>query len=487
MDTTLKSKAISSVIWKFMERIIAQLVTLVVSIIIARILSPDDYSVVSIVAIFFTFANVIISGGLNTALIQKKDADKKDYSVVLIFSVAMSALLYVILYFAAPAISDLYGKPLLIPIIRIMSLSLPIYAVKSVLCAYVSANLQFKKFFFSTIIGTLISAVFGIWMAYAGFGAWALVAQQMINTFIDTLILFVTTRIKFVFCVSTQRFESLFRYGWKVFISSMINAAYAEAVSLVIGVKYTPEDLSFYSKGKSFPYLLSTTTTSTLSAVLFPVLARYQDDKEALLRYTRRFMRVSSFIAFPMMFGFFAVSDTFISVVLTDKWLPASPYIKIFCIACMFEMIHIGNCETIKAMGRSDVYLIMEIIKKSGYFITIGMFLAFTDSPQKLALSFIGCTVIAIVVNSVPNIKLIGYSVKQQVADLLPNLINSAVLCGAVMLIGKIPLGSTLVTLLLQILTGVAVYLALSIITRNDSLTYCISFLKKLLHKKKAS
>lgn len=478
----IKTQALFSAIWKFLERIIAQLVSLVVSIILARILMPEDYSVVSLVAIFFTFANILISGGFNSALIQKKNADETDYSTVLFLCVIFSLVIYALIFFAAPFLALLYKQPLLIPIFRVMGLTLPINAVKSIWCAYISAHLQFKKFFFATIGGTLISAVVGISMAVTGFGPWALVAQQMTNAVIDTSILMFTTRIGFRFVFSFLKFKELFSFGWKVLVSSFIGTVYSQIVPLVIGVKYTSADLAYYTKGKSFPELLSTTTTNTLAAVLFPVLSKFQDSKESLHNYTRLYIRLSSYVAFPLMLGLFAVADSFVSVLLTDKWLFAVPYIKIFCVANMFEMVHIGNCETIKAMGRSDVYLVMEIIKKTAYFVTIGLFLLFSKSPVMLATAFIICTLIALIVNSQPNRKLIGYGIMEQISDILPNFTLAVIMCLTVTLAGKIEMNKVAL-LFFQVMVGVIVYLILSLITHNKSFNYIIGLVKELRHK----
>ncbi len=478
----LKKATITNIVWKLAERILAQVISLFVSIILARLLTPNEYSVVGIVAIFFSFANVIISGGLNTALIQKKDADASDYSSVLFLSIVVSCLIYILLFFLAPVIANIYHQELLIPIIRVMALSLPIYAVKSVYCAYISSNLQFKKFFWSTLGGTIASAFVGICMALNGFGAWALVAQQMTNTVIDTIILILTTRMRLVFSLSFTRLKSLFNYGWKVFVSSLIGTAYNEAIPLFLGIKFTPADLSFYTKGKNFPSLISTTTTSSLSAVLFPVLAKYQDDKEMLLNYTRQFIRVTSYVVFPLMLGFFAVSDNFILLLLTEKWFPASYYIKVFCIVFMFEIIHVGNCETIKALGRSDTFLIMEIIKKSCYFIIIALFIFLGQTPEALAISSVCCTAVAIIVNSIPNRKLIGYSYRLQIVDLLPNLFCAVIMCIAVSLIGTAPI-DTFPSLCLQIGSGIIIYIILSIFTNNSSFKYLLATVKENIKK----
>ncbi len=479
----IKQATFSSVIWKFMERFIAQGISLIVAIIIARILDPSDYSVVSFVTIFFNFANIIISGGLNTALMQKKDADSEDYSTVLHVSIILSVVVYLILFFLAPVIASLYHQEVLIPIIRIMGLSLPITAIKSIWCAYISANLQFKKFFFATLGGTLVSAVVGILMALRGYGAWALVAQQMTNTFIDTVILILCTRIHIVLRISLQKFKVLFKYGWKILLSSFIGTAYTQLSPLAIGLKFTKEDLSFYTKGNSFPTMLSSSTTNTFSAVLFPVLAKYQDDKEKILKYTRLYMKLASFVAFPFMLGFLAVADNFVNVILTEKWSPATFYIRIFCIASMFDIIAVGNCETIKAIGRSDVFLIMEIIKKSCYFITLFLFIFLSNSPEILSIASIVCAVVQILVNSIPNIKLIGYKVKYQIMDLLPNAVISVLMCVAVYFIGKIEMNN-LLNLVLQVVSGIGIYLILSIITKNKNLNYTFNVAKSFLKKK---
>ena len=485
-NNSLQKSTLSGMIWKFAERIGAQLVSTVVAIVLARLLTPDDYAIIGIVTIFFTFANVFISSGFNTALIQKREADIKDYSTVLYVSIAVSVLLYGILFFTAPLIADIYDAPLLIPVIRVMGLTLIVNAVKSVLCAYVSSTLQFRKFFYSTIIGTIISAFVGIFMAIKGFGPWALVAQQMTNTCIDTLILFFTTRVRFMLVFSFRRLKQLFSYSSKILVSSLISVIYDEINPLIIGIRFTGADLSYYTKGKSFPTLISNTISDTFSAVLFPVISKLQDDTEAVLRYTRRFMKVSSYLVFPLMVGFLAVSDNFVSVVLTDKWMAASIYIQIFCLSYMFNIIQNGNLQAIRAIGRSDIILILEVIKKSLYLAIILSFIFLSDKPEMLAVTSIVNTVIATVINTFPNRKLIGYRYRMQIMDLLPNLLTAAVMGIAVYAMNFIPMNAVLL-LCLQILAGAVIYVLLSIVTRNENFRYFLDMLKKILNKGKAA
>ena len=465
-----------------MERFVAQGLSLIISIIIARILLPSDYAIVSIVTIFFTFANVLISGGFNTALIQKKDAKAEDYSSVLYLSLFLSILVYSILFLGAPFIANIYHLEELILVIRIMGLSLPITAFKSIWCAFISSHFMFKKFFFATLGGTIVSGIVGIGMALKGFGPWALITQQMVNTIIDTILLVLTTRIGLVFKVSLSKLKELYKYGWKILVSSLLGTTYAEITPLFIGIKFSANDLSFYSKGKSFPSMLSSSVTNTLSAVLFPFLSKYQDDKKQVLEYTRRYMQIASFVIFPVMLGFFAISNSFVRVVLTDKWLPSVYFIQVFCICYMFDVVAIGNCETIKAIGRSDVYLVIEIIKKSCYGVTLALFIIFADSPKIITAAYLVCTVIQVAVNCVPNIKLINYRFKDQVLDLLPNLLISSLMCAVVCLVGQIRINAFWL-LVIQVLSGIVFFVLCCLITNNKSYRYCINLIKERLTK----
>lgn len=470
-------------IWKLAERVGAQVVTLAISIILARLLTPDDYSVVGVVNIFFAFCNIFITGGFNTALIQKKDADKQDYSSVLWVSLAIAGILYAALFISAPWIAELYNKPLLSPVFRVMGLTLIIDAIKAVVYAYVSNQLQFKKFFFATLVGTMVSAVAGIVMAFLGMGPWALVAQKMISSIADTLVLTFTSKFRVQLKVSLMRIKQLFSYGWKIFVSSLISTIYDQLNPLIIGLRFSAVDLSFYSKGQSFPLALNYTLDGALTSVLFPVMSKVQDDKDKVLEYTRKFMRIASYVVFPSMVGFLAVSDSFVRVLLTEKWMPASIYIKLFCVTYMFNIIQNGNLQTIRAIGRSDIILKLEILKKSLYFLVIFIAVFLAKSPQWLAAATILNTIIATIINTTPNRKLINYRRRDQFADILPNLVISVIMGAAVYAINYLSI-APLVKLGLQFVVGAVLYVILSILTCNDNFSYLLKTLKQFLLKR---
>lgn len=481
-NSSLKKKTISGIIWKGLERSFAQIVSMVVSIVLARILLPEDYSVVSVVTIFFTFCNLFISEGINSALIQKKDSDELDYSTVLILNMGAAVLLYVIMFFSAPYIAKIYENDIIEPVVRVMALTFFINGYKAVLSAKISCDMQFKRYFWATFGGTLLSAVVGITMASKGFGAWALVAQHMTNSFVDSLILTFTTKIRFKLKFSAERFKSLFSYGGKIFFASIITTVYNEIKPLIVGTKFSTSALAFYNRGESFPSIINSLISTTLTQTIFPAMTKLQDDRAALRNVTSRYITMMSFLIFPALLGFFAISDEFITVILTEKWLAAAQYVKVFCVVYMLELIQIGNINAIKALGRSDLILKMEVIKKVTYAIIIVLFVVFSESPLLLACSAILCNIVATIVNTYPNKKLIDYGYLDLFKDIIPNLINATVMCIVVMLVQRLSLNVYLM-LVLKIFVGVIVYAFMVIITKNKSFKYLMNTIKQMFKK----
>ena len=484
IQSDLKNKAISGVLWKGLERVSAQLVSAIVAIILARILSPEDYSVVSIVTIFFAFCNIFISGGLNTALVQKKDVDIIDYSTILITNTFMSVVLYFTMFFLSPIIAKIFSKEQLILIIRVMALTFFINGYKAVLSAKIASELRFKAFFWSTLIGTIISGFIGVYLAINGFGAWSLVLQQMTNCFVDSLILTFTSNIRFKCVFSFLRFRQLFRFGGKIMFSSIINELFYQTKPIIVGIGFSSVELAFFNKGKSYPELITNTANDTLSSAVFPAMTKVQDDKEAILGMVRRFMQLSSFIIFPFMICFASVSEGFVRIVLTDKWLPIIPYLVIFSVANMFTPIQIGNLQVIRALGRSDIYLKLEVIKKLSYFVIIFLFVIFFKDPRMLAISGIVTSLLASIINTYPNKKLIGYGYKKQFQDLGINFVISLLTGIVVFLMKYLPINIYFLTLL-QVTSGIIFYILFNILFHNQNFYYFVDTFKGFIVKKK--
>lgn len=481
MDINRK-RAFSNFSWKLAEQIGSQMVSFVVSIILARLLMPDDYSVVSVISIIAAFCAVFIDSGLSKALVQKKNTDLLDYSTVLVVTLCFSFILYWILFFSAPYIAKLYDKILLTPVIRVYSITLIIGAFNTVQCAFISKNLLFKKYFLATIVGTIVSAFVGISMAYAGCGPWALVAQQMTNLLIDTIILFLTSRFRPQFAFSMERLKKLWSYGIKVLGTSLLDMLYDKLRPLVVGIKFNTVDLAYYEKGSSYPGMINSTLSSTLASVLFPIIAAAQDDITEVKLITQKYIRVASFLIFPSLLGLAAVANNLVLWMLTEKWAQAVPYMQIFCINYMFMLLQTGNLQAINAIGRSDIVLKLAIIKKAINFILLFIVILVAPSPLWLASLGIFTSLIAFCINSFTNSKLLKYGFKEQLFDILPNLLSAILMGCIVYLIGNIHL-NPFPLLIVQIVAGILIYSGLAFFTHNSNLKYCLDTFRAVVKK----
>lgn len=468
-------KVFSNFIWRFAERCGAQLVTFIVSIVLARILTPSDYGTIALVTVFTTILQVFIDSGLSTALIQKKDADDLDFSSVFYFNFVICIILYLIMFVSAPFIADFYKDSSLVSIVRVISLTLIISGVKGVQQSYVSRHMLFKRFFFSTLGGTIFSAILGIIMAYAGFGVWAIVFQQLSNNAIDTLILWITVKWRPIKKFSWSRLKNLLSFGWKMLASSLLDTVYNNLRNMIIGKLYTSADLAFYNQGDKFPKLIVTNINTSIDSVLLPTMSNEQDNHVRVKDMTRRAIKISTYIMAPLMIGLAFCAKPIVQIVLTDKWLPCVPYLQIFCISYLFWPIHTANLNAIKAMGRSDLFLKLEVIKK--FMGMILLLITMNISVMAMAYSLLISGLISQVINSWPNRYLLKYSYIDQIKDILPNIVMALIMGGFVYFISYLNL-PILVSLVVQILSGGIIYLILSILTKNDSFTYLINILK---------
>lgn len=471
-----------NLIWKFAERITAQLVTLVVSIVLARMLDPSHYGVISMVTIFITIANVFVSDGFGSALIQKKNADAIDFSSVLYFNILFSIFLYAVLFLCAPFISRFYGKgyEILTPVTRVLGLRLILTSINSVQQAYVSRHMIFKKFFWSTLFGTVVSGIVGIIMAYNGFGVWALVAQYLTNTTIDTLVLQIVLNKWPIKAFSWQRLKTLLSYGYKILLTNLTITGYQELRALIIGKLYSSNDLAYYDKGKQFPNLVVTNINTSISAVLFPRLAQEQDDICKLKYITRKSVRFSAFIMSPIMLGLAAIAEPFISIILTDKWLPCVHLLQLFCVFYLFQPIQTANTQAIKALGRSDLALKLEIIRD--IIQLVSLVCVMWISVDAIVISMAILSLLFVFINGFPNIKLINYSFKEQLQDFIWPLFISSFMMVIVMLVGNLTLNKYFL-LALQVIIGGLIYITLSIVTKNPEFKYFLSYIFKLIKK----
>ena len=481
-ETNSANSFIQNFLWRFLERIGAQGVTLVVSIVLARILDPSVYGTIALVTVFTAIMQVFIDSGMGSALIQKKDADDLDFSSVFYFNMVVCLVLYALMFVAAPFIARFYAMSELTPVVRVLSLTLVISGVKNIQQAYVSRNMLFKRFFFATLGGTIGAAVIGIWMAYHGYGVWALVAQNLFNATIDTVILWITVKWRPKRMFSLQRLKGLFGYGWKLLASALLDTGYRELRQLIIGKIYTSEDLAFYNRGDQFPHLIVANINSSIDSVLLPTMAKAQDSREAVKAMTRRAIKTSTYIMAPMMIGLAVCAEPVVELVLTAKWLPCVPFLRIFCITYMFYPIHTANLNAIKAMGRSDLFLKLEILKKM-----VGLALICITAPisvMAMGYSLLVSSVLSQIINSWPNKKLLDYPYLEQLKDIMPGILLALGMGAVVYCVQLLGLNDWL-TLLIQVPLGAAIYIGGSKLLHLDSFTYILGVAKSYLHKNK--
>ena len=475
-NQSLKKKVFSGLFWTFGERIIAQLISLIVSLVLARLLLPSDYGVVSLVLVFISFADVFVSSGFGNALVQKKDADNLDFSSVFFINVGFSIVLYIVIFLFAPLIADFYQMPLIKPVIRVFALRIIVAAVNTIQRAYVSRHMLFKRFFWATLFGTIISGIVGIMMARNGYGVWALVAQYLTNSCIDTVVLWFTVKWRPELRFSWKRARVLLSFGWKLLVSALIDTGYNELRSLIIGKLYTAEDLAFYDRGDKFPKLVVVNVNSSISGVLLPAMSKSQDNRENVKKMTRRAIQVSSYVIWPLLIGLAAIATPLTRLLLTEKWLPCVPYLRIFCLTYGFWPIHTSNLQAINAMGRSDLFLKLEIIKKTAGI--VALLSTLWIGPLAMAESLFVLGILSTFINAFPNRKLLNYSYLEQIKDILPSLLTSLLMAVCIYPIQWFSF-SDLITVVLQITVGFAVYMLLSIITKNSSLQYLLKLLPK--------
>lgn len=477
----LKQKVTSGIFWQFSERVLAQGVSFLISIILARILMPEDYGIISMVLVFINISNVFVSNGLGESLIQKKDSNELDFSTIFHCSFTLSIILYCILFFAAPFIADFYHFDNIKLVFRVLSLKLIIASLSTVQHAYVAKHMIFKKFFFATFGGSVISGLLGIFMAHSGYGVWSLVVQYLGSSLMEVIVLFfiIPWRPKMIFSFCSAK--TLVNYGYKLMLSSLINTVYGEMRSLFIGRIYTLSDLAFYKRGNTFPSLFITNIDTAISSVLFPAMSCCNSDIERVKQITKRAITITSYIIFPSMLLLFVISETLVRFLLTDKWLPCVPFLRIACVYYMFQPILTANWQAIKALGRSDLCLRYETIKK---IIGVCVLIYVLDKGvYMIAFSAIIMAFCSCIINMYPNKKILNYGYLEQTKDLLPGLtmsITVALIISSLEL-NNFSLGARLFS---EVSIFILLYILFSYFLKVESLFYLKNVIKLYMFRK---
>ncbi len=460
---------IRGLFWKILEQCGSQGIQFVVALVLARLMTPAEYGTISLITIFIAIANTFVQSGFATALVQGKDVKEEDYSSVFWVSMLLSLLCYGVLFTAAPWIADYYSTPLLKELVRVMGVVLFPGAVVSIQTAFVARNLRFQQLFQSTIIAVIMSGAVSIVLAMKGFGVWAMAAQQIVYYFSLMAVMLVTLRWYPRVIIHTGRLRQLFSFGWKILVSGLIDAVWQNIYGLIIGKKYSSADLGAYNRGEQFPKIIATNLSTAIQSVMLPAYSKKQDDPGTLRRMASRSIRLSAFVIFPMMAGLAAVARPLVLLLLTEKWIVAAPYLVLLAVSYAVYPIHIINLQVMNAMGRSDLFLKLEIIKKAIGVVILLLSLSLGIWPMLILKVFDEylCTII----NAAPNKKLIGYGPMSQWKEVLPSLIISVIMGSVVWSLQLLGL-SEVVTIIIQIAAGAVSYTALSWLFNREPLQY---------------
>lgn len=480
MVASTKNRIVSGMFWTFGSQLFMQLGGFVIGIILARMLSPDDYGLVGMLSIFMAIAQSLLDSGFSNALVQKKDRTGEDYSTVFYFNIGISVLLYAILYLSAPYIAKFYDIPLLTRVTRIIALSIIINGLTIVQTAKLTVELNFRLQFVSTASSMLLSGALGIYLAYSGLGVWALVWQSVSYTFIKAVVLWVFSHWHPQFTFSVASFKSLFSYGSKLLVSGLLHTVYTNLYTLTIGKAFKASDVGYYNRANGYGLIPYNVFSQAVNNVIFPVLSEMQDDNERLLYHYQKMMRIPMYVYVPLMFGIAVLSPTLIEILIGSKWLPCAIYMQILCLGYTFAPLSSLNLNLLYVKGRSDITLKLDLIKKP-----IGIVLLFATLPFGLTVMCIGKAVyelVAFALNCYYTKKILNFGLILQLKNVIVFFLYAAVMSVAVYFLAA-HCTSLWVKLLGGTATGVVVYLLLSVIFREKTLQELLAVLKERLKR----
>lgn len=470
----------SNMLWRFADKWGSQFVSFVIGIVISRILEPEAYGIVAIVNSLINIFSVFADCGLGDSLIQKKDADDLDYSTALFANIFLCAFVYAVIFVCAPFMARLYDNSLLIPLIRVSSITVLISSYKNIQHAFVAKNMIFKKYFFASLLGTIGSGIIGIIMAVNGFGVWSLIVSNIFDTLVDTIFCAFTVswRPKLIF--SIDRLKKLFGFGSKLLIVSLFGRIYNKIYQLVTGIFYSDSDLAFFDKGDTLTNKITNNIDYTISSVLFPAMSNVQDNEKELKKLTKTMLQVNTYVVFPLVIGLAVVAKPVVSTLYTDKWLNAVPYIQLFCVIRMFLPINTINSNVIKSLGKSNTYLKQQICSRCvsilALIITVKM------GTIQMTIGFLISTFLSTLIVMLPNRKYISYGVLEQFKDMSNTFIISIFMGSIVYLISLLRL-NILLQLIIQISVGIIIYIFLSFVSRNEAFLFLLRLIRSYTSK----
>ena len=479
-EQSLKDKTVKGVGWSAIDNVAQNAVTFIVGIILARLLSPDDYGLLGIIAIFTAVCTSLVNGGFSSALIRKKDATDDDFNTAFIINIGISLFLYVVIFIISPYISSIFNRYELIALTRVASLGIIIGALSLVQQTRLTKRIDFKSQTKITLIASVFSGVIGIVMALLGYGVWSLVVQGLSSQGMRTILLWKVNKWLPKIRFSNESFKSLFGFGWKVMAVGVIDTVWKELYQLVVGIFYSPATLGQYTRSNHFSQLFSKNLTNVVQRVTFPVLSNIQDDKPRMINAYRRIIKSTMFLTTIGMFFLASISEPLLYCLIGPKWHDAAVYLPLICVAGTLYPLHAINLNMLQVQGRSDIFLGLEIIKK-----TIGLAPLFVGAyigimPMLYVNVLIG--VISFYLNSYYTGKLLGYSPWMQVKDIAPSYGISFVVAISIFFLKFLPLSNWLI-LPIQLVIGVMVFVSVCRFTKIKEFEETKSIIMSLARK----
>ena len=487
MKQVSKDQFASNALWKFMEIIVRKVIALVISTILARLLAPEAYGVVALTTVFITFSDIFILNGFNVAIIRKESVEEDDYSTVMILSLGFSAIVYTILFFAAPALAVFYKSPELKSVLRVITILIFFQSIATVIRAKATRELKFKEMAFIAIFGNVTASLIALFMAYNGMGVWALVAQQVLANFFDMVLLSIVFRWKYTWKYSRDKAKEMLQFTLGVLGASFLDFLGNNANSLVIGRAYNTSELAYYNRGNMYPETISLNTYNSINSVLLPTLSSRQNDPIGMKKVVRKVVSVTEYIILPMMIGMIAISDRFVGVLLTHKWDPCIPIMICACIYYSINPIRAIGYSVFYARGESKRNVKIEIARSIIMIINLAIVIIMLKKSIYVlaAMNAVIALLVAIFTQYQVN-KCIAYRFGELLYDIFPSLAMSIVM-------GIVVKGLSLVTpesgvvFILQLIAGVIIYVLLSVITKNSNYQFLKDYAIGKLFKRKKS
>ena len=479
-----KHKTITSVCWKLLERGGNQSIQLVVQIVMARMLTPKEFGALAIMLVFINIGNVIVTSGMSTALVQSKEVDDSDFSTVFWMSLGASTVLFAALFVAAPALSTFYGMPTIVSPLRVLGILFLITAFNSVQVAIVQREMQFRKVFNATIVSVLVSGVIGIAAALTGAGLWALILQQLVYQVTNCFVLGLQVKWVPSFVCESAKAWKLFSYGWKLLVSGLLEQGYQSLSDLIIGKQFSASSLGLVSQGKKYPQAVGSMLDGAIQPVMLSAVSRVQADVSQVKRLVRRALKTSTFLIVPSMTLFAVAAESIVGLLLGEKWLPCAPFLQMYCFIYALLPIHTTNLQALNGMGRSDLFLKLELIKKA-YGLCFILFAAFVmhDVCSMVAMYMI-TDIISTFVNAYPNKRVIGYSYSEQIHDIAPAFVISAIAGGLALFCGSF-IASPGLQILIEVAVMAIAYFGISGIFKLEAFEYLIDTARDFLGAKR--